>query len=160
RPRRSHPARGAALAQRGQPASERAGRASRHVAARLHEASEGPGECGAHNPLQGGPRGALHPACGAYAGGAHVARVLREGLGRAARCARAVATAARGDGPMDISAIKERPSLTFVRRFAAPPERVWRAWTEPAALKQWFGPADQPVASAELDVRVGGRFRI
>jgi uncharacterized protein YndB with AHSA1/START domain len=61
---------------------------------------------------------------------------------------------------MDISALKERPSLTFVRRYAAPPERVWRAWTEPAALKQWFGPANEPVAVAEIDLRVGGRFRI
>ena len=61
---------------------------------------------------------------------------------------------------MEISALKERPSLTFVRRYAAPPERVWRAWTDPAALKQWFGPADEPVAVAELDVRAGGRFRI
>lgn len=61
---------------------------------------------------------------------------------------------------MAIDALEERPSLTFVRRYAAPPDRVWRAWTEPAAIKQWFGPADEPVAEAELDLRVGGRFRI
>ena len=41
------------------------------------------------------------------------------------------------------------------------PEKVWRAWTDPEAVKRWWGPGPQdPVSLAELDVRVGGRFRI
>ena len=58
-------------------------------------------------------------------------------------------------------AIQEKPSLQLTRNYPAAPEKVWRAWTDPQALKRWWGP--QPgdrVSLAELDVRVGGQFRI
>jgi uncharacterized protein YndB with AHSA1/START domain len=59
------------------------------------------------------------------------------------------------------TSIKEKPSLTLTRNYAAEPEKVWRAWTDPQALKQWWGPGPgESVSLAELDVRVGGRFRI
>jgi len=45
------------------------------------------------------------------------------------------------------------------RTYAAPPETVFAAWTEPELLTQWFRPAGA-VCSAELDVRPGGRYRI
>jgi uncharacterized protein YndB with AHSA1/START domain len=62
---------------------------------------------------------------------------------------------------MEQARLAEKPSLTLERRFPVAPERVWRAWTDPEAVKHWFGPGGpQPVAVAELDVRVGGRFRI
>ena len=56
----------------------------------------------------------------------------------------------------------DKPSLTLFRKFPVAPEKVWRAWTEPQALKQWFGPdgQQQPVSVADVDVRVGGRFRL
>ncbi len=51
--------------------------------------------------------------------------------------------------------------LTITRRFPAPPERVWRAWTNPAELARWFSPTPHVMtASAEMDARVGGSFRI
>ena len=53
-----------------------------------------------------------------------------------------------------------RPSLTLVRRYRVPVERVWAAWTEPKLLGRWFGPDSGPVLEAETDVRQGGRFRI
>jgi uncharacterized protein YndB with AHSA1/START domain len=56
--------------------------------------------------------------------------------------------------------LDDRPSLTLVRRYKAPVERVWSAWTEPEQLVRWFGPDDGPVEEAEVDVRPGGRFRI
>jgi len=57
--------------------------------------------------------------------------------------------------------LAERPSLTLERFYPVAPEKVWRAWTDPQALARWFGPGGpQPVALAELDVRVGGRYRI
>jgi uncharacterized protein YndB with AHSA1/START domain len=57
--------------------------------------------------------------------------------------------------------IAEKPSLTLSRSYPVAPEKVWRAWTDPQAIKKWFGPgAGEPVSAAELDVRVGGRFRI
>lgn len=52
------------------------------------------------------------------------------------------------------------PSLTLVRRLAAPPGRVFDAWTDPALVAQWFGPQRTHVDQAELDLRVGGEFRI
>ena len=56
----------------------------------------------------------------------------------------------------------ERPSLTLTRRLRARPEKVFAAWTDPQNLAQWFGPATAKPGSvqAELDVRVGGRYRI
>ncbi len=46
--------------------------------------------------------------------------------------------------------------LSLVRIINAPPEKVFRAWTEADLLKQWFCPRPWMVASAELDVRPGG----
>ncbi len=54
----------------------------------------------------------------------------------------------------------DKPKLTLVREFAAPPEAVWRAWTDPEALKRWFGPDAGAVSLAQTDVRVGGRFHM
>jgi uncharacterized protein YndB with AHSA1/START domain len=47
------------------------------------------------------------------------------------------------------------------RRFAATPERVFDAWTHPEALIEWWsaGPAHRP-GLAEVDLRVGGRYRL
>ena len=62
---------------------------------------------------------------------------------------------------MEEAALMAKPSLTLTREYTAPPERVWRAWTDAQAVKQWWGPTPgEPVSVAELDVRVGGRFRI
>jgi len=58
-------------------------------------------------------------------------------------------------------AIRQKPFLNLVRRYPVAPEKVWRAWTDPQAVRQWWGPGPgEPVAVAELDVRVGGCFRI
>ena len=63
---------------------------------------------------------------------------------------------------MEQAKVIEKPFLTLQRTFPVAPEKVWRAWTDPEALKRWFGPGtvQEPVAVADLDVRVGGRFRI
>ena len=62
---------------------------------------------------------------------------------------------------MEQARLAEKPSLRLARRYPVAPEKVWRAWTDPQALKRWWGPGGQdPVSLAELDVRVGGRFRI
>ena len=46
------------------------------------------------------------------------------------------------------------------RSYGVAPEKVWRAWTDPQALSQWFGPGNPLVTTAEVDLRVGGRYRI
>lgn len=55
-----------------------------------------------------------------------------------------------------------RPSLTLERHLKAPPKTVFSAWTDPARLVHWFGPQQTVLGSvqAELDVRVGGKFRV
>jgi uncharacterized protein YndB with AHSA1/START domain len=57
---------------------------------------------------------------------------------------------------------QEQPAAVSIRRsYHVAPDKVWRAWTEPQALSQWFGPGATPSrAQAEIDLRVGGRFRI
>lgn len=46
--------------------------------------------------------------------------------------------------------------LSLTRTIAAPRHAVFRAWTEPALLKQWFAPRPWSVSEADLDVRPGG----
>lgn len=54
------------------------------------------------------------------------------------------------------------PSRTLVVRktIAATPERLFAAWTEPAALRQWWGPEGVTCIDPQVDLRVGGRYRI
>jgi uncharacterized protein YndB with AHSA1/START domain len=59
------------------------------------------------------------------------------------------------------SPVERKPELRISRHYAVAPEKVWRAWTEPQALMRWFGPAQtQEVTAAEIDLQVGGRWRI
>ncbi len=55
----------------------------------------------------------------------------------------------------DPSNLSDR-ELILTRVFDAPPEKVFRAWTEPAWLMQWFAPLPWTTPRAELDVRPGG----
>jgi uncharacterized protein YndB with AHSA1/START domain len=47
-------------------------------------------------------------------------------------------------------------TLTLTRIIDAPPRLVFKAWTEPSLLKQWFAPLPWTTPAAELDVRAGG----
>ncbi len=47
-------------------------------------------------------------------------------------------------------------TLVLRRTFAAPRQRVFRAWIEPAALEQWWRPRGMRVKVRSLDARVGG----
>ncbi len=53
----------------------------------------------------------------------------------------------------------DETSIVVERSFDAPPEKVWRAHTEPEHLRRWLGRADFPLTSCEMDVRVGGKYR-
>lgn len=52
------------------------------------------------------------------------------------------------------------PRLVLERRYSAPIDLVYQAWTDPTMLSRWFGPEGFTVPSCELDVRAGGRYRI
>jgi uncharacterized protein YndB with AHSA1/START domain len=49
--------------------------------------------------------------------------------------------------------------LEFVREVDVPPAVVWRAWTTPDLLRQWFTPRPYETTQCEIDLRPGGRFR-
>lgn len=51
-------------------------------------------------------------------------------------------------------------SLTLVRRIKARPSIVFGALTTPEGISHWWGPDAGSVLLAEIDVRVGGRFRV
>lgn len=46
--------------------------------------------------------------------------------------------------------------LTLTRLIDAPREKLYRAWTDPTLLQQWFAPLPYTTPVAELDVRPGG----
>ncbi len=50
--------------------------------------------------------------------------------------------------------------LTVRRSFPAPRQRVFEAFTNADALKAWWGPDGYGTPVAELDLRVGGRYRL
>lgn len=50
--------------------------------------------------------------------------------------------------------------LVITRMFDAPRETVFKAWTEPERLAQWWGPKGFKTAViGKLDLRPGGRYR-
>jgi uncharacterized protein YndB with AHSA1/START domain len=51
-------------------------------------------------------------------------------------------------------------ALTIVRRIAARPSIVFDALTTPEGIACWWGPDAGPVVLAEVDLRVGGRYRV
>lgn len=55
----------------------------------------------------------------------------------------------------EIVPISER-ELVLTRLIDAPREKLFKAWTDPALLKQWFAPHPYTTPVAELDVRPGG----
>ncbi|MFN4153039.1 MAG: SRPBCC domain-containing protein [Paracoccaceae bacterium] len=49
-------------------------------------------------------------------------------------------------------------SITLSRLIAAPVPRVWRCWTDPALLPQWFGPDGFTCRTHDIDLREGGQW--
>jgi len=50
--------------------------------------------------------------------------------------------------------------MVVSRTFHAPVESVWRAWTEPQLVSQWWGPVGFSCPVCEMDFRVDGKFLI
>lgn len=40
----------------------------------------------------------------------------------------------------------------------APRDQVWRYFTDPAELKQWWGPKGVKIVKSDMDLRLGGRY--
>ncbi len=57
---------------------------------------------------------------------------------------------------------KSERELVITRSFNGPARIVFEAWTKPELFKRWWAPksAGVPLLSCEMDVRVGGRYRV
>jgi uncharacterized protein YndB with AHSA1/START domain len=49
--------------------------------------------------------------------------------------------------------------LVLERVFDAPPALVWKAWTEPHHLMQWWAPKPWKTVECDIDLRAGGVMR-
>jgi uncharacterized protein YndB with AHSA1/START domain len=54
---------------------------------------------------------------------------------------------------------EENVKLEINRVIKVSRERVYAAWTDPAQLKEWFGPENVQTRDLVADARVGGKFR-
>ena len=52
------------------------------------------------------------------------------------------------------------PTLEVRRTIRASRQRVFDAWTQPEEMKQWSAPGPMVTSLAEVDLRVGGAYRI
>ncbi len=48
--------------------------------------------------------------------------------------------------------------IKVTREFDAPPEQVWKAWTESELLDQWWAPRPWKAETKNMDFRVGGNW--
>ncbi|MEQ1526514.1 MAG: SRPBCC domain-containing protein [Gallionella sp.] len=54
--------------------------------------------------------------------------------------------------------IAKNTELSFSRVFDAPRALVWKAWTDPSHIEQWWGPNGFTGQSCKMDLRTGGLF--
>ena len=52
-----------------------------------------------------------------------------------------------------------KPDLLLTRVFDAPRELIWKVWTDPKHLAQWYGPHGFTNPVCEVDLRPGGEWR-
>jgi uncharacterized protein YndB with AHSA1/START domain len=59
----------------------------------------------------------------------------------------------------EIIADPKLPTITIVREFDAPPEKVFRAHVDPELFAQWCGPRSTEMRIEQWDARTGGSWR-
>jgi len=59
---------------------------------------------------------------------------------------------------MTKSTVNETERMVITRVFDAPREIVWKAWTDPKYVKQWWGPKGFTATVCQMDFRVGGKL--
>jgi uncharacterized protein YndB with AHSA1/START domain len=55
---------------------------------------------------------------------------------------------------------QDERTIVITRVFSAPRELVFQAWTDPQHVAQWWGPHGFTNSACDLDLRVGGIFRL
>jgi uncharacterized protein YndB with AHSA1/START domain len=58
-----------------------------------------------------------------------------------------------------IEADPDLPTVRIIRDFAAPRDRVFRAWIDPDLVTRWLGPKDLELRIEHWDGRTGGGYR-
>lgn len=56
--------------------------------------------------------------------------------------------------------VDTKQSLKLSRIIKASPDRVFSAWTDPEQIKRWSAPEGMSIPEAEVDLTVGGTYRI
>src|SRR5262249_12820696 len=56
------------------------------------------------------------------------------------------------------AATAKSPDFVISRVFDAPRELVWKCFTEPERMKEWWGPKGFTVIASKMDFRVGGTY--
>ena len=59
---------------------------------------------------------------------------------------------------MTKNAVDEKERMVITRIFNAPRALVWKAWTDPQSVMQWWGPKGFTAPVCKIDFRVGGKF--
>ncbi len=59
---------------------------------------------------------------------------------------------------MAAGTVNETERMVVIRVFDAPRELVWKAWTDPKYVMQWWGPKGFTAPFCTVDFRVGGKF--
>ena len=59
---------------------------------------------------------------------------------------------------MGNNTVNEIDRMVVTRVFDAPRELVWKAWTDPKYIMQWWGPKGFTAPVCKMDFRVGGKF--
>ncbi len=54
--------------------------------------------------------------------------------------------------------VSETERMVVTRIFDAPRELVWKAWTDPKYVMQWWGPKGFTAPVCQMDFRVGGEI--
>ncbi len=62
--------------------------------------------------------------------------------------------------PLEIDAPAAEPIITTRRLLDAPRALVWNAFTNPELLPRWMGPRGLTMTVCEVDLRVGGAWRM
>jgi len=59
---------------------------------------------------------------------------------------------------MTQNTVNEKQRMVVTRVFDAPRALVWKAWTDPQYVMQWWGPKGFTAPFCKIDFRVGGKF--
>src|SRR2546421_7118513 len=59
---------------------------------------------------------------------------------------------------MTKNTVNEKERMVITRGFDAPRALVWKAWTDPQYVMQWWGPKGFTAPFCKIDFRVGGKF--